>query len=63
MPRAKCHYCGTEAAVCCEEKIPGDDRKRTCPRAVCGKHATFVDGLWKCLGHTLPADDKKPWEN
>lgn len=62
MARQRCHYCMNEAAVCCEQRIAGDDKTRTCPRAVCNKHATLVDGQWKCLGHVLPPDDKKPWE-
>jgi hypothetical protein len=64
MSIAKCHYCGNDAVVCCEQRIPGGEKLRTCPRAVCNKHAHLVDGTWKCFGHSLPPDDgsKRPWE-
>lgn len=56
----RCHYCDNEATVCCEERIGSTGRR--CPRVVCDRHAALIDGLRKCFGHALPADDKKPWE-
>lgn len=64
MSRAKCYYCSNMATGCCEHRLSGVDKLKTCPRAVCDRHSTVVGGLLKCYGHALPPDDaKKPWES